>query len=129
MKTSQKTYTALSGSRTCTEKWRVELITKLLEVVAHGQWLYHNIQVHNKVAGTLATLRKEEIQLEIEEQQAMGLEGMLDENCHMGECNLGDLEDTLGITETYWLLAIKATREAGRLETLRAQTVAVASIT
>jgi hypothetical protein len=86
----QKTYTALSGSHNSAVKWMVELITKLLEVT-QGQWLYHNIQVHNKVAGTLAALRKEEIQLEIEEQQTMGLEGLLDEDCHQGECNLGDL--------------------------------------
>jgi hypothetical protein len=54
----QTTHTALSGSRTNAEKWTVELITKLLEVT-HGQWLYRNIQVHDKVVGTLAMLRKE----------------------------------------------------------------------
>jgi hypothetical protein len=80
--------------------------------------------VHDRVAGTLATLRKEEIQMEIEEQQALGSDGLLDEDCHLGECNLGDLEDTSGITETYWLLAIKAAREASRLEAQRTQTVA-----
>ncbi len=58
-----------------------ELITKLLEVT-HGQWLYPNIQVHNKVSGMLA-IRKEEIQMEIEEQQVLGLEGLLDEDCHL----------------------------------------------
>jgi len=105
-----------------------ELITKLLEVT-HGQWLYQNIQVHDKVAGTLATLRKEEIQMEIEEQQALGTDGLLDEDCHLGECNLGDLEDTSGIKETYWLLAIKAAREAGRLEALRTQTNSVGTTT
>jgi hypothetical protein len=119
----QTTYVALSGSRMSAERWTGELITKLLEVT-HGQWLYQNIQVHDRVAGTLATLRKEEIQMEIEEQQALGLDGLLDEDCHLGECNLGDLEDTSGITETYWLLAIKAAREAGRLEAQRTQTVA-----
>ncbi len=78
--------------------------------------------VLDKVTGTLATLRKEKIQMEIEEQQALGSDGLLGEDCHLGECNLGDLEDTLGIKETYWLLAIKAAREAGRLEALRTQT-------
>ena len=120
----QTTYTSLSGSRMSAERWMEELITKLLEVT-HGQWLYRNIQVHDKVAGTLATLRKEEIQMEIEEQQALGSDGLLDEDCHLGECNLGDLEDTSGIKETYWLLAIKAAREAGRLEALRIQTNSV----
>jgi hypothetical protein len=56
--------------------------------------------------------------MEIEEQQAMGTTGLLDEDCHLGECNLGDLEDTSGIKETHWLLAIKAALEASRLEVL-----------
>jgi hypothetical protein len=47
------------------------------------------------------------IQLEIEEKQATGLEGLLDEDCHLGECNLGDLEDTSGIMETYWLFVLR----------------------
>ena len=117
----QTTYTTLCGNRTYAETWTEGLITKLLEAT-HGQWLYRKVQVHDKVAGTLATLRKEEIQMEIEEQQALGTAGLLDEDCHLGECNLGDLEDTPGIQETYWLLAIKAAREAGRLEALRTQT-------
>ncbi len=106
----------------------VELIAKLLEVT-HGQCLYRNIQVHDRVAGMLATQRKQEIQLEIEEQQGMKLEGLLDEDCHLGECNLGDLKDTLGIMETYWLLAIKTALEVGRLEVLQTHMVAAASTT
>ena len=35
----------LQASRLSAEKWGVGLVTKLLEVT-HGQWLYHNIQVH-----------------------------------------------------------------------------------
>lgn len=67
--------------------------------------------------------------MEIEEQQALGSAGLMDEDCHLGGCNLGDLEDTSGIKETYWLLAIKAAREAGRLEALRIQTEEVRTTT
>jgi hypothetical protein len=58
----------------------------------NGQWLYRNIQVHDKVknvVGTLATLRKEEIQKKIDEQQALGVEGLLEKDCFLVECNLG----------------------------------------
>ncbi len=75
----------------------------------------------------LATLRKEEIQIEIEKHQVLGSEGLLDEDCYL--CNLGDLEDTSRIAETSWLLAIKAAWEAGRLKALRTQMVAVAPTT
>jgi hypothetical protein len=60
--------------------------------------------------------------MEIERQQELGTEGLLDDDCYLAECNLGDLEDTSGIRETYWLLAIQAAQEAGRLEGIRTHT-------
>ena len=42
-----------------------ELVTRLLEVT-HGQWLYRNVQIHDRITGTLATQQKEELQMEIE---------------------------------------------------------------
>ena len=54
----QRTYTGIQASRLSAEIWGVGLVTKLLEVM-HGQWLYCNIQiqVHDKISGTLVTLR------------------------------------------------------------------------
>ena len=111
----QHTHASVLGMRHDTERWGVELVTHLLEVT-HGQWLYRNVQVHNRLTGTLAMQRKEELQMEIERQRELGTEGLLDEDCYLAECNLGDLEETSGISETYWLLSIQAAREAGRLE-------------
>ena len=110
----QREYAGLQGSCLSVTKWSVGLVVKLLEVT-HGQWLYRNIQVHDRSCGTLATLRKEELQLEIERQQELGTAGLLEEDCHLAECNLGDLETCSGERETYWLLATKAAREAGCL--------------
>ena len=55
-------------------------------------------------------------QMEIEWQRELGTEGLMDEDCYLAECNLGDLEETSGMKWTYWLLAIKAAREASRLK-------------
>jgi hypothetical protein len=52
--------------------WTQGLIIKLLEAT-YGQWLYHCIQTHNWVSGTITTACKEEIQREIEAQQDMGI--------------------------------------------------------
>ena len=93
-------HVGLQASQLSTEKGGGGLVTKLLEVT-HGQWLYRNIQVHDKISCTLVTLRKEELQLEIEWQQELGTAGLLDEDCHLVECNLEDLEDSSGATETY----------------------------
>ncbi len=118
IRTIQSAYSSVTRLRCNTEKWGQDLVTRLLEVT-HGQWLYRNVQVHDRISGTLATQQKEELQMEIECQQELGEEGLLEEDCYLAECNLGDLEETSGILETYWLLSIQATREAGRLEGVR----------
>ena len=120
MRTIQCSQCSVEGRRNDTEKWGRELVIHLLEIT-HGQWLYRNIQVHDRITGTIATQRKEELQMEIEHQQELGSTGLLEEDRYLADVNLGDLEDTPGIKETYWLLAIQATREATRLEGLRNQ--------
>ncbi len=63
-----------------------------------------------------ATARKEEIQLAIEAQQEMGTEDLLEEDQYLAEVNLEDLESTSGERQEYWLIAIRAAREAGILQ-------------
>ena len=92
--------------------------------IVHGQWLYRNLQVHDKVTGLKVTLHKEDIQNQIETQQAIGFKGFLEEDAFLGKCNLGDLESTSGRNEMYWLLVIKAAREAKRIEESNRQEVA-----
>ncbi len=79
------------------------------------------------MAGTQATLQKEEIQLEIEEHMEMGTKGLLDEDLWMMEVNLEDKETTSGEREVLasshsswkggWD-AYTATRSTGSGETL-----------
>jgi hypothetical protein len=52
----------------------------------------------------------------METQQEMGFNRFIEEDAYLGECNLGDLEDTSGTDEQYWLLAVKAAREAVEIE-------------
>ena len=101
----QISHSSVEGLRCNTATWGRDLVIHLLEVT-HGQWLYRNTQVHDRISGTLATQRKEELQMEIERQQELGTEGLLEEDCYLADCNLGDLEETSGITETCWLLSI-----------------------
>ncbi len=96
------------------------MILRLLEAT-HGQWIYRNVQIHDDVARTQATLRKEEIQREIKEQMELGPTGLLAEDQWMLEVNLGDMESSLGEKEEYWLLAIRAAREAAALTSQRTQ--------
>jgi hypothetical protein len=121
MRNIQRTHASVSGMRHNTERWGVERVTHLLEIT-HGQWLYCNVQVHDRLTGILATQRKEDLQMEIERQRELGTERLLEEDCYLAECNLWDLEETSGMKETYWLLAIKAAREVSRLEGIRVST-------
>ena len=84
----QLMHSSVTGLRCNTECWERELVTRLLEVT-HGQWLYHNVQVHDRIMGTLTTQQKEELQMEIERQQELGTEGLLGDDCYLAECNLG----------------------------------------
>ena len=67
----QEEYRIAYGSWTTGIQWTEGLIIKLLEAT-HSQWLYRNIQVHDKIAGLAAKAHKEKIQQQIEAQQAIG---------------------------------------------------------
>ena len=104
-------FQTIRGSRRTIKAWASGLVIKLLEVT-HGQWLYRNVVVHDATAGTLVTQRKEEIQREIEDQQALGAQDLQEEDHYLLEVNLEDLETSSGERQEYWLLAIQAARRA-----------------
>jgi hypothetical protein len=45
----------------------------------------------------------------------MGYDGLLDEDQFLAEVNLEDLESTFGERQEYWLVGIRAAREASLL--------------
>ena len=70
------------------------------------------MQVHDNVAGIVATARKEKLQEAIEMQILQGGDGLEEEDRYLLDIRLDDLESTSGETQEYWLLAITAAREA-----------------
>ena len=63
--------------------------------------------VQNPVAGTITTARKEEVLKEIQYQRELGDKGLLEEDTHLAEVSLEEMEDTSRERQYYWLLAIK----------------------
>jgi hypothetical protein len=114
MRNIQETYTQVKGYNITSIQWTQGLIIKLLEAT-YGQWLYRCVQIHDRVSGTWATARKEEIHLAIEAQQEMGTDDLLEEDQYFAVVNLEDLESTLGEHQEYWLIAIRAAPEASIL--------------
>jgi len=101
-------------SKLTVEKWSKELVIRLLEIT-HGQWLYRNVMVHDRTAGDLVTRRKEEIRREMEEQLVLGEDGLEEEDGFLLEINLDELDSSSREDQEYWLLALRAAREARHL--------------
>ena len=89
--------------------------------VTHGQWLVRNFLIHDNVSGMLALERKEDLQIAIEEQQEMGLDGLSEEDRYLMEINLDYLETTSGEYQAYWLISVKAARDAFLIRRQQAQ--------
>ena len=120
----QKTYVTMSGSDLSMDEWSRGLVIKLLETT-HGQWLYRNVQVHDTIMGVDATRRKEELQTLIEDQLELGGEGLEEDDKYLLEINVDDLSTTSGEIQTYWLLAIRAARDARILRENESNTIAI----
>ena len=110
----QKSYLALSSNHLSIERWMTGSITKFLEVI-HGKWLYRNVHVPNSISGTTATLRKEEIQMEIKKQKELGTDSLEEGDKYLLEINLEELESISGKKKQYWLLTLRTARESSRL--------------
>jgi hypothetical protein len=95
-------------------RWITGLITQLLQVV-HTQWIYRCVLVHDCNTGTLILQHKEELIKEIEYQLTLGVDSLAEEDRFFLECNFNDLATTAAEFQEYWLLAIRAAREASRL--------------
>ena len=110
-----------ADSKLTVENWAKELVIRLLEIT-HGQWLYQNVIVHDKTAGNLVTRLKEEIRRELEEQLALGGEGLDEDDAFLLEINLNDLDSSTREHQEYWLLALQAAREARQLRMQQSST-------
>ena len=56
----QREFCEVVETKMTAEQWARGLIARLLEIT-HGQWLYRNVHVHDKVTRTLVTDKKEEL--------------------------------------------------------------------
>jgi hypothetical protein len=101
-------------SRLTVDKWANEFVIRLIEIT-HGQWLYRNVVVHDKTAGDLATRRMEEISTALEDQFAMGEEGLEEDDRFLLDVNPDKFQNTTREDQEYWLMALHAAREACQL--------------
>ncbi len=87
-------------------------------LVSPSQRIYQTMKSANNgrgTAGDLVTRRKEEIREALEEQMDLGEEGLAEEDRFLLEINLDELDNSTGEEQTYWLLALRAARDARQL--------------
>jgi hypothetical protein len=63
--------------------------------------------MNNLVVRIIATAKKEELLVEIEQHRELGDEGLLEEDKYLAEVNLEDLASMSGERQHYWLLNIQ----------------------
>ena len=79
--------------------------------------------VHDRTAGDLVTKRTEEIRRALEDKLELGEEGLEDDDKFLLEINLDELDTSSGEDQAYWLLALKAARDARNVRLSKASEV------
>lgn len=91
-------------SKLTVDSWLSGVVIHVLEIT-HGQWIYQNLVVHNRVAGTLITKNKKDLMVmaEILQHIESGGNGLDQEGMGMAEEKLEGLNTTSGENGYYWL--------------------------
>jgi hypothetical protein len=74
-------------------RWAEGLDTHLLQV-AHTQWIYWCLLVHDGTSGTIINLHKNKLLKEFANQLSMGAENFTEDDKYLFECNLLDLANS-----------------------------------
>jgi hypothetical protein len=72
------------------------------------------------MTGTLILMHKEDLLKEVENQLAIGPEGLDEQDKFLLECNFDEMATTTREDQEYWLLAIQAAREASHIHRAKA---------
>ena len=109
----QQGYCASINSRMNGADWAKAFVTKLLEI-SHGQWLYRNFSLHNKVKGHLALTEQAAVLSEIATLACSKPEDVPPISRFLLELEVGRLDAQSLAQQKYWVTAMKAALKAGR---------------
>lgn len=109
----QQGYCASNNSRMNGADWAKAFVTKLLEI-SHGQWVYRNFSLHNKVKGHLALTEQAEVLNEIAVLSSSRPEDVPPNSQFLLELEVGRLDAQSLSQQKYWITAMKAALKAGR---------------
>jgi hypothetical protein len=89
--------------------WMKHFIAKLLQVL-HSQWLYQNFTLHDKMRGYLCLQCQKEVLKEVDHLMDTNLDEIPQGSHYLLEMDFKSLYNSSFERQSYWVLAMKATR-------------------
>ncbi len=109
----QETHCKVSDCRMMGDDWMKHFIERLLRI-SHSQWLYRNFTLHDKMRGYLRLQRRKEVLKEVDRLLDTNPDDIPKESQYLMELDFTSLYSASFEKQSYWVLAMKAARRAGR---------------
>jgi hypothetical protein len=109
----QEIHCKLSDCRLTGDDWMKHFIGKLLQI-SHSQWLYRNFTLHDKTRGYLRLQQRKETLKEVDHLLDTNPDDIPKESQYLLELDFTSLYSATFEKQSYWVLAMKAARRAGR---------------
>jgi len=109
----QDIHCKLSSCRMTCDDWMKHFVGKLL-LISHSQWLYRNFTLHDKTRGYLRLRRRQEVLEEVDRLMDTNPDDIPQESQYLLEMDFTTLYNSSFERQSYWVLAMKAARRAGR---------------
>ena len=94
-------------------RWSREFITRVLHIT-QAQWIHRNSSLHQRESGYLAQQERTVQAKDIERYLGTDSGSIPRESRHLVEVDPAELFNATVERQSYWLLAMKAARKAGR---------------
>jgi hypothetical protein len=111
--TIQEIHCTLSSCCMTGNDWMKHFIANLIQV-SHSQWLYRNFILHNKTRGYLRLQHKKEVLKELDHLMDTNLDEIPQGSQYLLEMDFTSLYNASFERQSYWVLAMKVARQAGR---------------
>ena len=110
----QRTCTPSARRHLSAASWAKGFLSRLLHL-AHSQWIYRNVSLHDKSSGYLKRLRSRDMLRELGRLLETNPDEVPEDCRFLLEVDHASLEGASLDRQAYWILAVEAARGAGRV--------------
>lgn len=109
----QSVHCAFSPSRTTASDWMKGLASHLIQT-SHNQWIFRNFTLHDKQRGYLQLQKRKDLLRELDRLIDTPPDEIPEGSRYLLELDYSELYTSSFESQSYWVLAMKAARRAGR---------------